>query len=207
MTDQNSTQSTGKERYTPEELLKKYGIQKAQYYQRLKFVKVKAKKDSQNKAYLDAEQVRMLDALHKHVQATGKMEGFKFNAEGNEITSELVSENTNNVDETAGKMTISDKGELAQAKPDSVIEQKIPQTQPDFSQGMEGLIRQAAEIRAQGMAMPDLVALQLAQQMTFDDLPDDLKSKVTTVHEAANPKMQPANIASQLLAQHRASRK
>lgn len=199
--------STGNTKHRPESLIEKYGIKSSAYYSRIKFLNIKAQKDEDGKAYLTDEQVEMMDALHEHVQSTGKMQGFTFNSDGNEEAEEAVASSTNNVDETAGKMTVSGKGELSQTTPDSVIEQEIPETQPDFSQGMESLIRQAAEIKAQGLAMPDLVALQLAQQMSFDDLPSDLKDKVTAVKEAASPKMQPANIASQLLAQHRASRK
>ncbi|MEM6398783.1 MAG: hypothetical protein AAF757_00915 [Cyanobacteria bacterium P01_D01_bin.116] len=203
MTESNSTVNT---KYRPETLIEKYSIKSSAYYQRIKFLKIKAQKDENNKAYLTGEQVAIMDALHEHVQATGKMQGFVFSSEESKEASELVASATNDVDENAGKMTVSGKGELSQPKPDSVIEQQIPETQPDFSQGMEGLIRQAAEIKAQGLAMPDLIALQLAGQMTFEDLPDDLKNKVTAVQEAANPKMQPVGIANQLLAQYRASR-
>ena len=203
MTDQNSSRN---EKHRPETLIEKYGIKSAAYYRRTKFLGIQAKKDGDGKAYLTDEQVEMMDKLHEYINDNGKMEGFTFDVEGNEEASELVSQNTDNASETAGKMTVSGKGELSQSKPDSVIEQEIPQTQPDFSQEMEGLLSQAAEIKAQGMAMPDLVALQLAQQMTFEDLPDDLKDKVTAVKEAASPKMQPVGIASQLLAQYRASR-
>ena len=198
--------SAGNIKHRPESLIEKYGIKSSAYYQRIKFLKIKAQKDENNKAYLTDEQVEIMDALHEHVQTTGKMQGFVFHSEGGEEASELVVSATNDLDENAGKMTVSDKGELSQSKLDSVIEQQIPETQPNFSQDMEGLIRQAAEIKAQGLAMPDLVTLQLAQQMTFDDLPNDLKSKVTAVHEAANPKMQPAQVASQLLTQYRSNR-
>ena len=179
-----------------------YGIKTAAYYKRTKFLKIQAFKDGSGKAYLTEEQVEVMDALHEYINEHGKMEGFSFDTEG----LDLVAEATEDVDENTGKMTVASKSELSQSKPDSVIQQSIPETQPDFTQGMETLIRQAAEIKAQGMAMPDLVTLQLAQQMTFDDLPSDLQDKVTAVRAAATPKMEPANIASQLLAQHRASK-
>lgn len=188
MTDQNSS---GNECYRPEELFNRYGIKSAAYYKRINFLNIQAKKDSEGKAYLTNEQVEIMDSLHEYINENNKMEGF-------------ISNNKN--EKTAGTMTVSGRSELTQAKPDSVIEQQIPETQPNFSQGMENLIREAAEIKAQGLAMPDLVKLQLAQQMTFNDLPDDLRDKVTAVREAASPKMQPAGIARQLLAQHRASR-
>lgn len=205
MNDRNLINQT---RFTPDEIIKIYGIKKSQYYERLKFLGIKAKKDEGGKAYLDSEQAELLANLDEHIKATGKMEGFEFeenNLEQVETEDDSSSGGQLAVKENSNELASS--GDNWAPKPDSLIEQNIPETQPDFTQGMETLIRQAAEIKAQGMAMPDLVTLQLAQQMTFDDLPDDLKDKVTAVRAAATPKMQPANIASQLLAQHRANSK
>jgi hypothetical protein len=180
MTNQNST---APERYTPESLIEKYGIKTAAYYERLKFLGIKAKKDSQNKAYLDAEQVALLDELHEHIVSTGKMEGFS----------------------GGGQLAIASKsGQIG------VVEVQIPETQPDYenvgSGELDRLVRRAAEIKAQSLVTPQLVLLNLASQMTENDLPEDLKQKVEEVRGAANPKQQPAQLASNLLAQYRASR-
>jgi hypothetical protein len=48
-----------------------------------------------------------------------------------------------------------------------------------------------------------LLIRELANRMTEEDLPDDLKEKVAIAREVANPKWTPAEIATQLLAQHR----
>ena len=210
MTKQNSAGSAG---HRPETLIQKYGIKSTAYYRRLDFLKIKAQKDEDNKAYLTDEQVEVMDALHEYINENGKMQGFEFTPGENEVESESVTQDTDDVSETddvndadsSGKMTVAASGKISGT--DSVIEQEIPQTQPDFSGGMEQLFREAAEIKAQNMVMPNLVKLQLASQMTFDDLPNDLKQKVEAVNEAANPKMEPVGIASQLLAQHRSSQK
>ena len=73
----------------------------------------------------------------------------------------------------------------------------------DDENGLEQLIREAAELKVQQAAMPDLVRLHLANGMTEDDLPDDLKAKLQAVREAANPKQSAASIAQQLLERHR----
>lgn len=219
MKDRNSTTQ---DRFTPDEIIQLFGIKKTTYYERLKFLGIKAHKDEGGKAYLDSEQVELLEKLDEHVKANGKMEGFEFSGENSDVPEEsavIAKVSSDEQPPTKEDDSSESKGELAIAssstgaiastsneKPDSVIEQEIPQTQPDLSQGMERLMRQAAEIKAQGLAMPDLVALQLSSQMTFDDLPADLKEKVTAVREAASPKMNPASVASNLLAQYRSSR-
>ncbi len=222
MTEENST---GNPKHRPEDLIKKYGIKNSTYYNRLKFLKIKAHKDSNNKAYLTLEQVELMDRLHEHITNNGTMEGFEFSSGENSDAPEepaaiakvedeqpsASSEENEEADSTSGgKLAVKGSSKLASTtsneKPDSVIEQEIPETQQDFSEGMDGLIRKAAEIKAQGLAMPDLVTLQLAGQMTFEDLPEDLQQKVSAVKEAASPKMNPASVASDLLAQYRASR-
>ncbi len=64
------------QRRRPDELQAKYNIKKPAYYDRLKFLGIKHQKDSENKAYLTLEQVAQMDALHSHIEQTGKMEGF-----------------------------------------------------------------------------------------------------------------------------------
>ena len=71
---------------------------------------------------------------------------------------------------------------------------------------LHDLMRQAAELKARNLAMPELVKLSIARDMTFEDLPPDLQGKVTAAREAANPKEGPASIASNLLAQYRSNR-
>ena len=56
------------------------------------------------------------------------------------------------------------------------------------------------------MAMNDLIKIQLASQMSFDDLSPDLQEKVNIAREVANPKFTPAAIAQQLLNQHRSQK-
>jgi hypothetical protein len=75
---------------------------------------------------------------------------------------------------------------------------EIPGNEEDEDK-LEELIREAAELKVQQMAMPELVKLHLAAGMTEDDLPDDLKAKLQAVREAANPaspKQNPAAIAN-----------
>ena len=186
MSDQNSTVST---KYTPEEIQNKYGIKPAQYYERLKFLKIKAKKDNSGKAYLDDQQVSILDSLDNHIKLTGKMEGFS----------------------GGGQLAISSLGNTttAMATPavgvaSATIEVEIPSTEPDIEGRFDVLIRRAQEIKAQNLVTPELVALNLAAQMTEDDLPKDLRQKLEEVRGAANPKYQHAQIATNLLAQYRA---
>ena len=56
------------------------------------------------------------------------------------------------------------------------------------------------------MAMNDLIKIQLASQMSFNDLSPDLQKKINIAHEVANSKFMPAEIAPKLLAQHRSQK-
>ena len=71
---------------------------------------------------------------------------------------------------------------------------------------IEALMAEAAELRGQQLVMGDLVKLQLASQLSYEDLPDKVRAKVDAVREAASPKFQPDAIASQLLNQWRRQR-
>jgi hypothetical protein len=164
----------------PDDLMEELGIKKDAYYAYLKHLNIKAHRDDEGKAYLDKAQADRIRALRAHVQQTGKIEGFEETALATTEESGLGS---------------SDSPWLQDSPPDST----------DPTQ-LEQLIRKAQELAAQNMAMSDLVVAQLAQQMTFDDLPPELQSKVQGVREATRPKANPAEIASRIMQQWRSQR-
>jgi len=168
--------------YRPEELQELFGIKKASYYNRLKHLGIEAHKDSEGKPYLDEAQFETLKALHDHINETGKMDGFI---------------NTNNV-----SLVTTEKTNI-EVSPEEIY--TVPED-PIAQYELDQLVRSAAELNAREIAMPALVKRAIADQLTEDDLPDDLKEKVNLAREAANPKLTPAAIASKLLSKHRSGK-
>ncbi len=167
----------------PDELMSELGIKKDAYYKDLNYLDINPEKDSEGKAYLTNEQANQIRALRSHVQITGKRNGFDNSSiVKNNDSNEIVSNNNETEDD------IYINREEPTAKIDSTI------------------VREAEELAARGMAMNDLIKIQLASQMSFDDLSPDLQEKVTIAREVANPKFTPAAIAQQLLAQHRSQK-
>lgn len=161
----------------PDDLMQELGIKKDAYYSYLKHLDIKASRDSDGKAYLEEKQADRIRALRSHVVATGKIDGFE---------------------ETA----------LATAEESGLGNDAPPwqQDSPPDTTDLEKLIRQAQELAAHNMAMGDLVVAQLAQQMTFEDLPPELQGKVQGVREATRPKANPAEIANRIMQQWRSQR-
>ena len=170
-------------RTTPEEACDALGIKKTPYYQRLRFLNIKANKDEEG-TYLNEDQMKLMWDLHEHIKQTGKMEGF---TGGGQLA--LV--------ETSGATSALD----------------IPLEPQTFADGDDGeldqIIWEAAELKKQQLAKAALIRLHLAHQMTEDDLPDEMKEELAAVREAANPaspKQNPAATATNLLAKYRATR-
>jgi hypothetical protein len=184
MADQNSAEvepnhqnSVVERQVRPNELMEALGIKKDAYYSYLKHLGIKAQKDNDGQAYLDPEQAERIRQLREHVLATGKLEGFEEKA-----------------------LATSEAAGLGDVPP---WEESPASGSPTH---MSELIRQAQELAAHNMAMGDLVVAQLAQQMTFEDLPPELQQKVAQVKEATYPKANPAEIASQIIQQWRSQR-
>jgi hypothetical protein len=172
-------------RTTPDEACEILGIKKSPYYDRLRFLGIKANKDEEG-TYLNAEQMKLMQDLDNHIRETGKMEGFS----------------------GGGQLALSESSDLTSML-EIPMQPEIPGSEEDEDK-LEELIREAAELKVQQMAMPELVKLHLAAGMTEDDLPADLKAKLQAVREAANPaspKQNPAAIANQLLDRYRSGRK
>jgi hypothetical protein len=167
-------------RTTPDEACEALGIKKSRYYERLKFLGIKANKDDEGAAYLTEEQMKLMSDLNEHIKKTGKMEGFG----------------------DGGQLVLSESSDLASAL-EIPVQPEMPESQED-EDSLKKLIREAAELKAQQVVRPELIKLHLAAGMTEDDLPDDLKAKLQAVRDAANPKPNAAaSIAQQLLQRHR----
>ena len=164
-------------KWRPDELCEKLGIGSTTYYNRLSHLGIEASKDEEG-MYLTAEQMKLMEELNQHIKQTGKMKGFR----------------------VGGELAVSESSGLASGL-EIPVQSDIPGNEDE--DGLEQLIREAAELKVQQAAMPDLVRLHLANGMTEDDLPDDLKAKLLAVREAANPKQNAASIAQQLLERHR----
>jgi hypothetical protein len=170
-------------RTTPEEACEALGIKKSPYYERLRFLGIKANKDAEG-TYLNAEQMKLMEELDKHIRETGKMEGF------------------------------SGGGQLALVENSGATSALEIPLEPDFGDGDDGELDQimweAAELKKQQLAKAALIRLHLAHQMTEDDLPDEMKEELAAVREAANPaspKQNAAAIANKLLERYRSGRK
>lgn len=172
-------------RTTPEEACEALGIKKSPYYQRLRFLGIKAHKDDEGKGtYLTEDQMKLMWDLHEHIKQTGKMEGF------------------------------SGGGQLALVENSGAAALEIPLEPEAFGDGDDGeldqIIWEAAELKKQQLARPLMVKLHLAHQMTRDDLPDEMKEELAAIEEAVNPaspKQNPAAIANGLLERYRSGRK
>jgi hypothetical protein len=165
--------------YRHEELQELFGIKRASYYSRLKRLGIEAHKNEQGKPYLDQVQFEAFKALHEHINNTGKMDGFV---------------NTNTV-----TLATTEQTNIEVSPEEIYTEPEDPISQFDLN----SLLRSAAELKAREIAMPALLKRAIADQITEDDLPEDLKEKVNLVREAANPKLTPAEIATQLLNKYR----
>ena len=162
----------------PDDLMAELDIKSSTYYEDLKFLDITASKDEDKKAYLTNEEAEQVRSLRSHVNETGKREGFQASALVHSSSNEL---STNPEEE------------------DIYIEPEEPTANFDLN----GLIRDAAELKAREIAMPHLVKREVANRLGEEDLPEDLQEKIQAVREVANPKFTPGELADRLLSQYR----
>lgn len=181
--------------FSPDEVQSRFGIKKDAYYDRLKFLGIKAAKDSTGKAFISSNQIEMLDELDGYIKEHGKMEGF--------INRNLIEGETEAIAAPLATTTTIDN--LTTATQSAPI--NSDPFQAENIGPMDELINLAAGIAAQRIAAPHLVALEIAGSMTYDDLPDEYKARVD---DARNSVRRPAaavgKLAGSLLDQWRAQR-
>jgi hypothetical protein len=168
----------------PDELMVELGIKKDAYYKDISYLEITPEKDSEGKCYLTIEQADKIRALRNYVNETGKRNGF----DNNSI------------------VKVDDSNEIVSNNNEAENDIYIKSEEPTAQFNLEQLMREAAELKARELAIPNLVKRELANRMSEEDLPEDLKEKVAIAREVANPKWTPAEIATQLLAQHRSQR-
>jgi hypothetical protein len=160
----------------PDEAMDQLGVKKDGFYARLKHLGIKLDKDDEGKTFLSQEQFDRLAALGEHIKVTGKMEGFP------DSNSSLAINQDNGLNEVGR------------------ANQEIPIDEP-----LEDLIQAAGRLAAHRLTAPIHVIHAIADQMTYDDLPENLKTQVNQARDSVNqtPKFQAQSIASDLLTQWR----
>jgi hypothetical protein len=166
-----------------EQICERLGIERSAYYNRLKYLEIEPSRDDEG-PYLTQHQMKEMEELNEHIKKSGKMRGFR----------------------DGGELAISENSDLA-----SGSELEIPEVETENFDRMDDemlsrLIGEAGELKVRQAAMPDLVRLHLAAQMTEEDLSDAQKQKLRAIRDAANPKPNAAVVASNLLAKYRATR-
>jgi hypothetical protein len=87
--------------------------------------------------------------------------------------------------------------------PDSIY---VEAEEPTANFDINALLRGAAQLKARELATPNLIMRELANRMSEEDLPEDLKEKVAIASEVANPKWTPGQLADSILSQYRSQK-
>lgn len=166
----------------PDDLMGELGIKKDAYYGDVKFLGIKLNKDRDGKVYLEEEQANLIRSLRSYMSKNdGKREGFQLIDGAGAIA-------------TMGNGAVMDAASAPQPE------------EPCAGFDEESLFKEASEVAGSRMTMGERLVLQLAQQMSYEDLHPETKAKVDAVRQATNPKFQPEAIAAQLLDKWRSQR-
>jgi hypothetical protein len=194
MTEPNSGASAVERLVRPEELMEELGIKKDAYYAYLKHLNFKAAKDEEGKAFLTPEQVADIKALRAHVVETGKIEGFVPRNEGDVWEEEGAS----------GQLVRSEGGGLMGEGEGGVDLAAIAQELEELpEEQVRALVGEAAELAATRLVAPALLRRAIADQMTLEDLPGELRERVARVQQDATAGFNAASMAGKVLGQWR----
>ena len=147
------------------ELQKKYGIERDAFYARTRYLRMKTWKEG-GKAYLDAGQTAHMDALHEHIQQTGRMQGYPIPEPSGPIDEQQS-------DNTTASITVQQSQQL-DTKPDYSTGQR--QHQNSEMEAIAALVRSA-----QGKATGFIIAENMLTKQYIenpDSLPEELREKI-----------------------------
>ncbi len=164
------------------------GITKSTYYKDIEYLNIKIKKDNNNCAWISNHDLQRIKELRKYVKDNGRRNGFEDLERGN-----LIVSNNNNITKSSNR-----KNEI-QSNQEIYVEPENPTENIDT----DYLVRKGAELKARELAMPHLVVRAIADEITEEELPEDLQQNVEDAREVASPKFTPADIASSILKSYR----
>ena len=200
MTDQNSVPNNA---IRPEDLQAQLSIRKDAYYADLRYLGITADKDDKGNAYLTFEQAEQVRQLRSYVSNYGTRKGFvyeKVDDESNIRSSIIKTEES--IIETSNSSATS-----TIVHPEEDIYVTEQETNPTNKVNLDSIINNAQELAARNLVMPELLAVELANNMSYEDLTPELQAKIDIARDAANPKKhQPKLIARDLLKQWRSQR-
>jgi hypothetical protein len=191
MTEPNSGANAVERLVRPEELMDELGIKKDAYYAYLKHLNFKAAKDDDGKAFLTPDQVADVQALRAHVLATGKIEGFVV-GNGGDVWEDGEGDRGQLVRSVAGDLTAGVDLEAIGQGLDELPEDQV-----------RSLVGEAAELAASRLVAPALLRKAIADQMTLEDLPGELRQRVAQVQDAAAVSFDAQGVAGKVLGQWR----
>ncbi len=198
MSDQNSRPNNT---ISPDTLQNELSIKRATYYADLKHLGIIADKDEEGKPYLTFEEAEQVRQLRSYVSKYGTRKGFvyeKVNDENN-IGSSIVKSTDNSIETAQSNIGT----EITTTEEDIYVSDINPTEQVN----LDNVFNTAQEIAARNIAIPHLLAVEIANNMKFEDLSPELQEKVRIAQDAANPKKhQPKLIARDLLKQWRSQR-
>lgn len=164
------------------ELQKKYGIQRDSFYARTRYLRITTWKEG-GKAYLDAGQTAHMDALHDHIKATGRMEGYPVPEPSGPIEEEQPTSSTLAVAETQQLSTTSNYAP----------KQKRSQSSP--VDDVAAIVTSAQNKAAGTLIAENVLAQHFIQNPEL--LPEGLKAKIQ--ESAQMPSVDPFAYADSLI--------
>jgi hypothetical protein len=168
------------------DLQKKYSIGRDPLYARMRYLRMTTEKVS-GKAYLSADQVAHMDALHEHIKATGRMEGYPVPPPSGPVEEEP---------ETTTAIAVSQQTSVsAQAAPTPSFKATGERSHSGEMEAIAAMVRNAQSKAAGMLIAENMLAAQFIQNP--DKLPDDLRAKIQ--ESAAPPSVDPFEYASALM--------
>ncbi len=167
------------------QLIEKLNVDRATFYKDIKFLSIETIKDNKGQSYISNSDYERILLLREHIKKTGSRRGFS-----EEIGGELIVREMNSINKKSEDKLIREEPNY-----EGIYVEPEEQTAGFEDEFMRG----AFELKARELAMADLVKRAIADQASYDDLPEDLKAKVDLAKESANPKFTPSEVATTLL--------
>nr|MDZ8061291.1 hypothetical protein [Nostoc sp. EkiNYC01] len=165
------------------ELQKKYGIERDAFHARMRYLRITTWKEA-GKAYLDADQIAEMDALHEHIQQTGRMQGYPVPEPSGPVEEE----------EQPAPTTTLTVAQTQQVTPSYAPKQKRSQSTQQTND-VNAIVQSAQNKAAGTLIAENVIARHYIENP--DLLPDELKAKIKESGEM--PSIDPFAYADSLI--------